>query len=72
MYGAPRLPASYFTMFCIALVPPLWRRLMDRRLDALAGARESGMGLPAELRPHAADRAALEPVMWDGGLNRYT
>jgi alkane 1-monooxygenase len=36
MYGAPRLPASYFTMFCVALVPPLWRKLMDRRLDALA------------------------------------
>jgi alkane 1-monooxygenase len=35
MYGAPRLPASYFTMFCVALVPPLWRRLMDRRLDAI-------------------------------------
>ncbi len=40
--GAPRLPASYFTMFCVALVPALWRRLMDRRLDALAEARRSG------------------------------
>lgn len=39
MYGAPKLPASYFTMFCVALVPPLWRRLMDRRLDALAEAQ---------------------------------
>lgn len=39
MYGAPRLPASYLTMFCVALVPPLWRLLMDRRLDALAEAR---------------------------------
>lgn len=36
MYGVPRLPASYFTMFCVVLVPPLWRLLMDRRLDALA------------------------------------
>ena len=35
MYGAPRLPASYFTMFRVALVPPLWRWLMDWRLDAL-------------------------------------
>ncbi len=42
MYGAPKLPASYFTMFCVALVPPLWRSLMDRRLDALAEARQSG------------------------------
>ena len=36
MYGAPRLPANYFTMFCVALLPSLWRYLMDRRLDALA------------------------------------
>ena len=51
MYGAPRLPASYFTMFLVALVPPLWRRLMDWRLDVLAeaGNREHA-GLPEELR----------------------
>ena len=50
MYGAPRLPASYFTMFCVALVPPLWRRLMDRRLDVLAETRRSGSELPEWLR----------------------
>jgi alkane 1-monooxygenase len=38
MHGAPRLPASYFTMFCVALVPPLWFMLIDARLDALAQA----------------------------------
>jgi alkane 1-monooxygenase len=42
MYGAPRLPANYLTMFGVALVPPLWRMLMDKRLDALAEARERG------------------------------
>ncbi len=42
MHGAPKLPASYFTMFCVALVPPLWRRLMDRRLDTLARATRRG------------------------------
>lgn len=31
---APQLPFGYATMFMIALVPPLWFRLMDRRLDA--------------------------------------
>jgi len=41
MYGVPHLPASYFTMFCVALVPPLWYKLMDRRLDAIALARNS-------------------------------
>lgn len=29
----PQLPFGYATMFLIALVPPLWFRLMDRRLD---------------------------------------
>lgn len=51
MYGALRLPASYFTMFCVALVPPLWWMLMDKRLDALAEARRAGSReLPSELR----------------------
>ncbi len=42
MYGAPRLPAGYFTMFWIALASPLWWMLMDRRLDDLAEARARG------------------------------
>ena len=42
MYGAPRLPANYFAMFFVALVPPVWRRMMDRRLDALAEAQRTG------------------------------
>lgn len=40
MHGVPRLPASYFTMFCVALVPPLWFRLMDSRLDAITRSRD--------------------------------
>ena len=36
MHGAPRLPASYFTMFCVALVPPLWFMLINPRLNAFA------------------------------------
>ena len=36
---APQLPYGYATMFLIALVPPLWFRIMDRRLDAYRGAR---------------------------------
>ena len=50
MAGAPRLPASYFTMFCVALVPPLWYRLMNPRLDALQGARVTRGEVPPELR----------------------
>lgn len=37
---APQLPYGYATMFLIALVPPLWFRIMDKRLDDyLAGRR---------------------------------
>jgi alkane 1-monooxygenase len=31
--AAPQLPFGYAAMFMIALVPPLWFRIMDRRLD---------------------------------------
>lgn len=31
---APQLPFGYAAMFLIALLPPLWFRIMDRRLDA--------------------------------------
>jgi alkane 1-monooxygenase len=29
---APGLPAGYFTMFSLALLPPLWRKVMDPRV----------------------------------------
>jgi len=32
---APQLPAGYGTMFVAALIPPLWRRMMDPRVAAL-------------------------------------
>ena len=32
--AAPQLPAGYGTMFVVALVPPLWRRVMDPRVLA--------------------------------------
>lgn len=51
MYGAPRLPASYITMFWMAFVPSLWRMFMDPRLDALAQARRNASReLPEWLR----------------------
>jgi len=31
---APQLPAGYLSMFVLALIPPLWHRLMDPRVDA--------------------------------------
>ena len=51
MHGAARLPASYFTMFCVALVPPLWFTLINPRLDALMQAMSSAASdLPEWLR----------------------
>lgn len=34
---APQLPAGYATMVVVALIPPLWRRLMDPRVLAHYG-----------------------------------
>jgi len=34
--GAPELPAGYAGSILLALVPPLWRRVMDPRIDRLA------------------------------------
>lgn len=50
MYGAPRLPASYLTMFWVALVPPLWYRLIHPRLEALEQGRHDAKQLPEWLR----------------------
>jgi alkane 1-monooxygenase len=35
--AAPQLPTGYFGMFLLALVPPLWRRVMDPRVLAHVG-----------------------------------
>jgi alkane 1-monooxygenase len=36
--GAPQLPAGYPAMVLLALLPPLWFRVMDKRLAVLPGA----------------------------------
>lgn len=36
---APQLPAGYGTMLLVAMVPPLWRRMMDPRVVAWRGRR---------------------------------
>jgi len=43
--GAPELPAGYATMLLVALVPPLWFRWMNPRVDAWAR-RHSGTDTP--------------------------
>jgi len=40
---SPQLPAGYATMFVLALVPPLWRRIMDpRAIRARGSAARAG------------------------------
>lgn len=40
--GAPQLPAGYAGAILMALVPPLWRRVMDPRAAAVDGALVAG------------------------------
>ncbi len=43
--AAPMLPRGLPLMGALALVPPLWFRVMDRRLDRLASRESEGAGL---------------------------
>ena len=49
---APQLPTGYAGMILLALVPPLWRRVMDRRLLAHYG----GDVTRANIHPRARGR----------------
>ncbi|GAB3802473.1 alkane 1-monooxygenase [Micromonospora zhanjiangensis] len=49
---SPQLPAGYATMVLVALVPPLWRRIMDHRVLAHYG----GDPALANVHPPARDR----------------
>jgi len=40
--ASPQLPAGYGAMFLLAQVPPLWRRVMDPRVDAYEVRRAAG------------------------------
>jgi len=40
---APQLPAGYGSMLLLALVPPLWRRVMDPRVSAVLATRTGGV-----------------------------
>jgi alkane 1-monooxygenase len=55
----PSLPTGYFGMFVAAYIPPLWYRIMDKRLMAL---------------PHVAgdlDNVNVQPGKLDALLARY-
>ncbi len=47
---APNLPSGYATMILVALVPPLWRRVMDHRVAAHYGGDLSRANLQQRLQ----------------------
>ncbi len=49
---SPQLPAGYAAMILLAYVPPLWRRVMDKRVLAHYGGDVSR----ANIAPHARER----------------
>ena len=57
---APQLPAGYFGMFLVALVPGLWRRVMDPRVLAHVGGELASVNCGP---PEAGDdSAAGDPI----------
>jgi alkane 1-monooxygenase len=55
----PQLPYGYPTMLLMALVPPLWRRVMDPRVAALQGASGDEAGPSAHVLDEALPEGAL-------------
>ncbi|MFC4145234.1 alkane 1-monooxygenase [Micromonospora mangrovi] len=68
--SSPRLPAGYATMVVAALVPPLWRRVMDHRVLAHYGGDlgRANVHPPAwdRLRERQRGRAAATPRPYAG------
>jgi len=57
--GIPQLPSGYFGMFLLAYVPPLWFRVMDRRLLALVGDDPHRLNIEPSRRSRLVRRYAL-------------
>ena len=55
----PQLPIGYFGMFTLAYVPPLWRRVMDPRLLAMAGRDATHINIDPRQRAQVVRRYGL-------------
>ena len=62
--NVPQLPIGYFGMFTLAYVPPLWRRVMDPRLLAMAGRDADRINIDPRQRIQMVRRYGLR----DGAL----
>ena len=51
---SPQLPSGYASMIVLALMPPLWRRVMDRRVTAHYAGDLRQANVHPSLRAHAA------------------
>ena len=56
---APQLPTGYFGMFLVALVPPLWFRLMDRRVLEHVGGDLTRANVDPHRRPAGMTEAPV-------------
>jgi len=61
----PRLPSGYFGMFLLAYIPPLWFRVMDPRVLALAHVRGDSAQLNIDPR-HPLMQAGSDCSEWVG------
>jgi alkane 1-monooxygenase len=57
---APQLPSGYFGMFLVAFFPPLWFRVMDRRVIAHCGRSADNINIDPDRRAELVERYALE------------
>lgn len=53
---APQLPSGYGTMLVLALVPPLWRKIMDPRVTEHYSGRVAAAALAPRQREHLIHR----------------
>ena len=59
---APQLPTGYAGMILAAVIPPLWRRLMDRRLLAHYGGEVARANIQPRVRARILARYASAPA----------
>lgn len=57
----PRLPVGYFGMFLAAYIPPLWYRIMDKRLIEAVGGDVSRINFLPAKRDRLIRRYGLQP-----------
>jgi alkane 1-monooxygenase len=59
--AAPQLPTGYAGMILLAVVPPLWRRVMDRRLLTHYGGDVARANIAPRARPRVLARYGATP-----------